>query len=178
MTQAEKGETPGVTEEVTEGAPRKSALWGWAVLALIVLALPVQAAWYTFTSSEPYPALTQPPFKTVPGADGTLSGRTETLAAVLADGSSVPLDADELFSDSWNQGSFVIDAIASQSEIDSRSRAMLRDEIGRHVPAGADVAYLRVVTQEREYRLSENRAYPISDAKTTDIPLGASNGAR
>ncbi|MHC9291436.1 hypothetical protein ACRCUN_03170 [Mycobacterium sp. LTG2003] len=172
MTRAEKGEKPGETAQVSEDTPRKSVVWGWVVLALIVLSLPVQAAWYMFMSSEPYPALTQPPFKTVPGADGTLSGRTETLTAVLADGSSVPLDADELFSDSWNQGSFVIDAIASQPELDSRSRAMLRDEVSRHVPAGADLAYLRVVTQEREYRLSENRAYPISAAETTDIPLG------
>lgn len=172
MTRAQKRDEPSDIEKVGEVASRKSVRLGWVVLVLILLSLPVQAAWYTLTSSEPYPALTQPPFKTVPGADGTLSGRTETLTAVLADGSSLPLSADELFSDSWNQGSFVIDAIAAKPELDGRSRAMLRDEISRHVPSGSDLAFLRVVTQEREYRLSENRSYPTSSAKTTDIPLG------
>lgn len=172
MTRAQKRERPAAEADPDSGQRRGSVMLGWVVLALIVLALPVQAAWYTMTSSEPYPALTQPPFKTVPGAGGTLAGRTETLTLFFSDGSSVPLDADELFSDSWNQGSFVIDSIASKPELDDRSRARLRGEIARFVPAGADPVYLRVVTQQREYRLDENRTYPVSAAATTDIPLG------
>lgn len=172
MTKAD-GDDSLAADRVNGSAPRrKSVVLGWIVLALIVIALPAQAAWYTLMSSEPYPALTQPPFRTVPGADGTLSGQTKTLTAVLADGSSVELDADELFSESWNQGSFVVESVAGTPDLDARSRAQLRAEIAKFVPAEAVITHLRIVTEEREYLLDENRSYSVSEAKTVLIPLG------
>lgn len=168
-----------------DGSPtassRRSIVLGWVVLGLIAAVLALQAAWSVFASSEPYPALTQPPFQPVPGADGTISDQTMSLSVVLADGSSVALNLpttktemkrskDVLFAESWNQGIHVVEAIASHPELDRRSREQLRAEISKFVPTG-NISYLRIDTQLREYQVKENRSYPVSSIETTVIDL-------
>ena len=159
----------------------RSIVIGWVVLGLIAAVLALQGVWYVVADSEPYPALTQPPFKDVPGADGTYSGQTMSLSVVLSDGSSVPLNLptfktemkrpkDVLFAESWNQGIHVVRSIASHPELDRRSRNQLRAEVSNFVPTG-NISYLRIDTQQREYNLTENRNYPISGIKTTFIDL-------
>jgi hypothetical protein len=156
---------------MTEALPsRGSTFLGWVVLGLILAAFPLQAAWFVMSGAEPYPALAQPPFKSVPDAAGVLVGETLTVSVVRSDGSVVPIDADDIFPETWNQGPYVIESIMLHPKLDEGSQRQLLGHLNKFVPAG-DIAYLKIESQAREYRLRDSQLYPTSNLKTTLVDL-------
>lgn len=158
---------------------KHSVVVGWLVIGLILITFPVQAAWYLLKSSEPYPALTQPPFKAVYGRDGIYSDRSVSLFAILSDGSAVPINLgetgltrhrDNFFPEGWNQAPVVIDFLSKHPDLDQQSKQQLRTEITRILP-GVDVSYLKIDIQQHAYNLKENRSYPSSPVTTTLVDL-------
>lgn len=151
-------------------SPARSTTLGWIVFCLVVAILPAEVGWYGITGSEPYPALNQPPFHVIPGADGVFRGQATSLAVILSDGTAVPIDKEAFFSDSKNQAPSVVMSLAASPDLDPTARQKLRAELSRLVP-GREVLALRIDTQRRIYLPKENSRYPASATKTTTIDL-------
>ena len=163
--------------------PDRSTILGWVVLGLVVAALPLEVAWYFLKGSEPYPALNQPTFHTVFGANGVFAGQAASLTVILADGSAVPIPgprqatavpSEYLFSDSKNQAPSVIASLVASPDLDAQSRQHLRAELSGFVP-GREISALRIDTQRLEYRPGDNTRYPTSTTKTVIIDLGGAS---
>lgn len=150
--------------------PRRSTTIGWIVLALIVVSLPIGAAWYLHTGAEPYPALSQPGFQRIYGADGVFSGQSTSISVVFADGTTAPLPTESLFPDSTNQALPVIESIASHPDLDTPSREKVRAELDRLLP-GRNISYLKIERIPLEYRVRENRKVPLGAADISFVDL-------
>lgn len=66
------------------------------VLLAVLVLFPFQAA-FALLIAEPYPALTQPGFGSVPEADGLVTVEGLEISATFADGGTVEVDEHELF---------------------------------------------------------------------------------
>ena len=161
----------------------RSTTLGWVVLGLVVASLPLEVGWYVLKGSEPYPALNQPPFHIVPGANGVFAGQATSLSVILSDGSAVPIPGARqatavpskyLFADSKNQAPSVIASLVASPDLDARSRQNLRAELSGFVP-GREISALRIDAQRLEYRPGDNTRYPTSTTKTVIVDLGGAS---
>lgn len=75
--------------------PYRVVRWGFAVLVLL---FPLQAA-FAILIAEPYPALTQPGFGSVPESSGHVTVEGLEIVAYFEDGTREELDEHELFED-------------------------------------------------------------------------------
>ncbi|MGV0853235.1 hypothetical protein [Mycolicibacterium phlei] len=151
-----------------------SATTGRIVFGLIIASLPIEAAWFLHAGAEPYPAISQPPFQKVFGADGVFAGQSTSISAILADGSRVPVETKALFASSNNQALPVLASIAAHPDLDSDTRVAILTDLRRVVPSG-DIAFLEITQQDVEYRVEENRRVNLGPPRVILIDLKDAN---